>query len=495
VSQLRASLRRAAAAARTIRVRLTLWYVALLAVILLVFSGVLYVSLAERLAAEGDRALQAATQQVAASLEVADGRLGVGDALDTLPSGTVVVLYDATGRPVLANGPRASLPVLAAALRPDAPGGQRFQTVQLQGDAWRVLTTPLGDGAQPVAILQIARSEEDGTVALRQLVLLMALAVPATLLVAIAGGLFLAGRALDPIDRITRTAAQIGAEDLSQRIGCAQQADELGRLAATFDHMLERLEAAFQRQRQFTADASHELRTPLAMLASTIDVALQRRRAPAEYQRLLASLREDAAWLNQLLGDLLTLARADAGHDALEREVLDMQELATQVVTAMQPLAEARGVRLLRGHSDAVLVLGDQTRLLQLLVNLVDNGLKYTAPSGWVRVSVRQDAASAVLAVTDSGAGIAPEHLPHIFERFYRAAAARDRAAGGAGLGLAICSWIAEAHGGTIAAQSAVGRGTTMTVRLPAAPRPAPAAHAGAPPYVTALTAPAPPPR
>lgn len=488
MSRLSARLCQALEIVRTIRVRLTLWYVALLALILLVFCAFLYVSLAQRLSAEVDRSLQSATQQVAASLEITDGRLSLGDAPDALPSGTTVVLYDRAGTEVVANAPRSSLPVLSAALGRVAQSRQTFQTVQLQGDDWRVLTTPLNDGAQPIAVLQLARSEEDVAVALRQLVLLMGLAVPATLLVAIAGGLFLAGRALDPIDRITRTAARIGVEDLSRRIGFSQQADELGRLAATFDQMLDRLEAAFQRQRQFTADASHELRTPLAMLQSEIDVALQRRRAPAQYEQLLASLREDATRMSQLLAELLTLARADAGHAALEREALDIEELACQVLTAMQPLAESRGVRLLLAPVESVTVLGDQTRLMQLLVNLVDNGLKYTLPGGSVSLAVRQDAASAILEVTDTGQGIAPEHLPHVFERFYRADAARGRAGGGAGLGLAICQWIAEAHGGTVTVQSAVGRGTTVTVRLPATLSSGAAASNGAPPQATALT-------
>jgi heavy metal sensor kinase len=297
----------------------------------------------------------------------------------------------------------------------------------------------------------------------------MALAIPLTLLLAVAVGLFLAGRALDPIDRITRTADQIGAENLSRRLDLPPSADEVGRLAATFDRMLDRLDRAFRRQRQFTADASHELRTPLAMLISQAEVALGRRRTASEYQRVLAGVRDDARRMDQLLGELLTLARADAGQELLMREPLDLGDLTTDVVAAMEPLARARGVELRLGPIEAVEVQGDQTRLTQLLVNLVDNGLKYTPAGGPVTVSVERQDGTAVIQVADGGVGIASEHLPHVFERFYRVDAARSRAEGGAGLGLTIGRWIAEAHGGTIRADSELGRGSTFTVHLPLA--------------------------
>jgi heavy metal sensor kinase len=297
----------------------------------------------------------------------------------------------------------------------------------------------------------------------------MALAVPLTLLLASAGGLFLAGRALGPIDRITRAAAAIGAEDLSRRLEFRGSHDEIGRLAATFDRMLDRLDAAFRRQRQFTADASHELRTPLAVLASQIDVALERPRATEEYQQLLVSLREDTAQMGRLLGELLTLARADAGQQLLSRERLELGELVQNVVSTMQPLATQRGVQLAEDVRVQAVVDGDQTRLSQLLLNLVDNGLRYTPAGGKVCVSVEREGAWDVIKVADTGQGIASEHVPHVFERFYRADPSRARSDGGAGLGLAIGQWIARAHGGRIDVESQPGRGSTFSVYLPSA--------------------------
>ena len=465
-------LRGLMARAGSIRVRLTLWYVALLAVILVLFSGVLYLSLSRGLAEEMDISLSTEAARLIASMDFENGLavLGVGENPDNLQTGTVAALYDATGQRLVAYDPRQPVPSLPDALTRARYGQQTFLTASLRdGSQWRVLTLPVLDNGQQIGILQVARPMAEVTAAIQQLALLLAVAVPITLLLASAGGLFLAGRALGPIDRITRAAASIGAADLSRRLSFAGTNDEVGRLAATFDRMLDRLDSAFRRQRQFTADASHELRTPLTMLASQIDLALERKRTPDEYERLLRSLREDTGRMAQLVSELLTLARADAGQQLLTREDLDLGEVIRSVVPAMQPLAAQRGVRLTEQAEPGVNVSGDQTRLTQLLVNLVDNALRYTPAGGTVSVVLEREAGWAVLRVVDTGVGISREHLPHIFERFYRADPSRARSEGGAGLGLAICQWIARAHGGQIAVASEPGHGTTFTVRLPLA--------------------------
>jgi heavy metal sensor kinase len=471
---MRSLLRRAA----SIRVRLTLWYVALLALILLVFSGVLYVSLSRSLSEELDMTLSAEAARLITSVDFEDGALHLGAGPDNLRIGTVATLSDASGTHLLVYDPRQPLPVLPDPLNAAAHGRATFATASFQdGTEWRVMTTPVIENGTTIAILRVGRPVAEVNATLRQLALLLALAVPFTLLVASAGGLFLAGRALDPIDRITRAAAAISGDDLSRRLGFRGSRDEVGRLAATFDRMLDRLDRSFRRQRQFTADASHELRTPLTMLASEIDVALQRTRTPAEYEDLLRSLREDTARMSQLVAELLTLARADAGQQLLTREELDLGEVAGSVVLAMQPLAMQRGVKLLEHIDSPVPVAGDQTRLTQLLMNLVDNGLRYTPEGGMVSVSVRVNGEWAELRVEDTGSGIAAEHLPHLFERFYRADQARARSEGGAGLGLAIVQWIAQAHGGQITVNSGPGQGSAFTVQIPMAPVPSPAGY------------------
>jgi heavy metal sensor kinase len=464
------SLRRVMRRTTSIRVRLTLWYVALLGIILVVFSGLLYLSLSRGLRDELDLTLSTEAERLIASMDFENGVVRLGEQPDNLRVGTVAALYDSSGRRLIAYDPRQPLPALPAALSIAAQGGQTFATAPLpDGTQWRVLTTPVTENGIEIGILQVGRPAGEVDATLRQLAVLLALAVPFMLLVASAGGLFLAGRALDPIDHITRAAAAIGAEDLSRRLNFRGSRDEVGRLAATFDRMLDRLDRAFRRQRQFTADASHELRTPLTMLASQIDVALERRRTAAEYQELLRSLREDATRMTQLVGELLTLARADAGEQRLTKEELDLGELVRTVVQSMQPLAVQRGLELSEHDQPQVTVSGDQTRLTQLLINLVDNALRYTSSGGNVTVDVTQQADWAVLSVKDSGVGIAAEHVPHLFERFYRADSARARTDGGSGLGLAIAQWITQAHGGQILVESELGRGSTFTVRLPLA--------------------------
>jgi heavy metal sensor kinase len=464
------SVRRLVRRAAWIRVRLTLWYVALLAVILVAFSGLLYVNLARSLRGELDMTLSSEAARLIGSMDVENGAPQLGDAPDNLRIGTVAALYDRSGTRLLAYDPRQPLPALPDALSDGAQGHATFTTAALSdGTQWRVLTTPVTENGIPLGILQVGRPVAQVDVTLNQLALALVLTIPLTLLVASAGGLFLASRALNPIDRITRAAAGIGAEDLSRRLNFRGSRDEVGRLAATFDRMLDRLEAAFKRQRQFTADASHELRTPLTMLTSQIDVALERKRSPIEYEELLRSLREDSARMTQLVGELLTLARADAGQQLLSREDLDFSEVVRSVAESMRPLAARRGIELNEQLQPGVAISGDQTRLTQLAINLVENALRYTPPGGNVTVRVSADAGWAELRVGDTGVGIAPEHLPHVFERFYRADPSRARDEGGAGLGLAIVQWVTQAHGGQISVESELGRGTTFRVRLPLA--------------------------
>ncbi len=244
-------------------------------------------------------------------------------------------------------------------------------------------------------------------------------------------------------------------------------------MASTFDGMLDRLEAAFHRQRQFTADASHELRTPVALIRGQIEVALERRRRPAEYEQVLESLKQDTERLGRLLGELLTLARADAGDGLLAIESLDLSELVRQVLEVMRPMAVTGGVMLRSEASDVVLIQGDQTRLTQLVVNLISNAIRHTPNGGVVTVSVIAVRDEIRLQVHDTGVGIPVEHLPFVFDRFYRVDPSRQHADGGAGLGLAICKWVAEAHHGAIDVASTVNQGTSFTVRLPGAHVPA----------------------
>jgi heavy metal sensor kinase len=477
-----ASLRRGFA---TLRVRLTLWYVLLLALILAGFCTFIYLRLLRDLYTEADRLLVDEARGLLTALQTGD-ESNVDGLLADVPAGTIVIVTDtASGRELTSQSgsPQAAADLGAMAIQPvsdtsvtdTSVTNTSVRGVTLAGDpTWRLATLTGTDANHTEWIVRVARSDRDVVAALRQLLVQMAFGVPLALLVAIASGLFLAARALNPIDAITRTAAQIGAEDLGRRLGLRGR-DELARLAATFDGMLDRLERAFEQQRQFTADASHELRTPLAMLMSQIDIALERPRSTEQYQDTLRSMREDVAELSRLVSELLMLARAEAGREPLAAEQLDLAELASGVASSMEPLASARNIHLVAQDCGDAPIVGDETRLMQLVVNLVDNAIKYTPPGGVVTVATRRESEWAIVEVADTGPGIRPEHRQRIFERFFRVDSARSRS-GGAGLGLAISRWIAEAHGGEIRVESGPRGGTSFCVRLPGARVPAPVA-------------------
>jgi two-component system, OmpR family, sensor kinase len=298
------------------------------------------------------------------------------------------------------------------------------------------------------------------------------LIMPFFLILGALGSYWLAGRAFRPIHRLTRTAQQIEAEDLHQRVLVPRARDEVQDLALTFNEMIARLDKAFTQQRRFVADASHELRTPVAAIRSITDVVLAQGATEEEYVNVLSEVNVVTERLGHLINDLLTLARADEGQVLLERKPVRLDLLATDVAESTESLAIERDITVLVEAQEPVLVLGDEVRLIQVILNLLHNAITYTNAGGKVTLIVKTGDKNALLTVHDTGIGIAPEHLEHIFERFYRADAARSRAAGGSGLGLAIVDWLVRAHKGTIAVESKVGEGTTFTVSLPLADQP-----------------------
>jgi heavy metal sensor kinase len=281
---------------------------------------------------------------------------------------------------------------------------------------------------------------------------------------AVLGGGVLVRRGLRSLEEMATMAEGITAHRLDQRLALRAPPREVRRLADTFNAMLDRLHAAFAAQRRFVADASHELRTPLTTIRGRSEVLLLSPTLDAETREGLVMIRDEAGRMGRLVANLLLLARGDAAR-AIDQRPVELDVLLLEV--ARQARALAQGVTVTISHEDQVLVLGDADLLKQLLLNLVDNALTYTPPGGHIDLALSVVDGQARLAVHDTGIGIAPGELSHIFERFYRLDQARSRHSGGAGLGLAIARWIAEAHGGRIEAESAVGQGSTFTVVLP----------------------------
>lgn len=281
------------------------------------------------------------------------------------------------------------------------------------------------------------------------------------------GGWLIVTRALRPVAEIGAAARRIADGNLAERITPSDPDSELGRLAGVLNSTFARLETSFAEQRQFTADASHEVRTPLTVIISEAQAALARPRSEIEYRETLETCLEAAQDMRRLADSLLTLARLDSGQETNHRTELDLAALAESCVQLVRPLAEARSIEL-KTVLNPTSQCADAGRLRQVLVNLLDNAIHYNYERGSIEVRVSREGEVAVLQVADTGRGIAPEHLPHIFKRFYRADQARTSSEHRSGLGLAIVHSIVEAHGGTIAVESRLGLGTTFTVRLPA---------------------------
>jgi heavy metal sensor kinase len=275
-----------------------------------------------------------------------------------------------------------------------------------------------------------------------------------------------ASRAIRPIEAISAAAGKIAAGDLSQRIGVADTESELGRLAGVLNSTFARLEAAFANQARFTSDASHELRTPVSVILTQTQTALSRERAAVEYREALEACQRSAQRMRQLTESLLELARLDAGQETMRLEGFDLAGAARESVELIRPLAAERRLEI-RCELAETECFGDAERIGQVITNLLTNAVYFNRERGEIRLAVRPENGVALLAVTDTGEGISPEDLPHIFKRFYRADQSRSGNPGRAGLGLAICRAIVGANGGTIEVSSHPGEGSTFTVRLP----------------------------
>jgi heavy metal sensor kinase len=454
---------------RTLRVRLTLWYLLLMGLTLLLFSSYLYVRTLHSLINQTDAALQVAASQAFANLDNENGRPGFQNTENTQTvarrlseSGFAVRLLTPDGSVWDGFGDYTAVPPWT----PTSPG---YVTLARGNTRWRLYAQPLqAPDGRIIGWLQVAQSLEAVQEALGSLRTQLLLGLPLVLLLAGVGGLFLADRALRPMDHIARTAQAISASDLTRRIAYHGPADEVGRLANTFDHMLDRLQAAFERERRFTADASHELRTPLTTLKGRLDVTLSQPRSRVEYEDTLRDLGREVNRLIRLSTDLLFLARLDEGHLHLQPEALDFNDLLDALIEQVQPLAEAKGVSLITESPAGLVIHGDPDHLIRLFLNLLDNAIKYTPPGGQVTVRAGNEGAGVRVAIGDTGPGIPSEAIPHLFERFYRVEAARSRESGGAGLGLAIAYEIARWHGGTLEVRSEPGQDTTFAVFLPA---------------------------
>jgi two-component system OmpR family sensor kinase len=468
----------------SIRLRLTLWYVVLLAIILVIFSGVLYAVLAFSLFNEVDRTLETRAAEVQngvdAALQIqsdirillARGRVVLLPAAETFSTPGVYVQVMIEGSVVSRsqNLGELELSIPPSVLDRVNQGDSIFTNSTVAQVPLRMYVAPLRTRDQIVGAIVVAESTQPVADTLRRLATLLAFGVIGSLVVAAIVGALLARSALAPIDRMTQSAHGIAhAGDLTRRIEQPKTQDEVGRLAATFNEMLARIEELFRSQQRFLADVSHELRSPLTAIRGNLD--LLRRGAfenDQEREASLAAIDAESARMQRMVQDLLLLAQADAGVE-IRKQPVELDTLLLDVYRQARVMTTSVKVSL--GSEDQAQVLGDPDRLKQLFINLVDNAIKYTPSGGEVTLSLERDTEWVRVSVADTGAGIPEQDLPKIFDRFYRVDRARSREKGGTGLGLSIVKWIVDAHHGKIDVKSKLGKGTTFTVWLPLLPQ------------------------
>jgi len=451
-----------------IRVRLTLWYVLLMAITFAIAGGYLLIRFQNSLTNSIDSALRIAVSQAIMAIQDEDGALAFQD--EDSGSNFAQQFTDPNFAMRLLSPQGATLDTLGQTgnFSVWGPTESGFRTLSSTGDdeQWRVYSQPvLAPDNSYAGWVQAAQSLNTVTDTLQDFRDQLLWVIPFVLLLAGIGGYFLAGRTLRPIDQITRTAAEIEARDLSQRIGYQGPADEIGRLAETFDRMLERLKNAFERERRFTGDAAHELRTPLTVMKGQIEVTLSKSRSSNDYENTLRTLASPVDRLIRLSNALLFLSRSDQKQLSWEPENINLGELLILVVEQMQPLAEENRLTLYTDISPEIPFTGDKDHLIRLFLNLLDNAVKYTPAGGEVKVQTNVTKAEIQVAVHNDGPGIPKEHIRYIFDRFHRVDSDRSSETGGTGLGLAISREIAHMHGGRIEVQSQPGR-TVFTVHL-----------------------------
>ncbi|WKY45094.1 HAMP domain-containing sensor histidine kinase [Eubacteriaceae bacterium ES2] len=440
----------------SIRLKITLWYSLMNVFLLAVFLPVLYVLISNSIITNEKGILRNAASQVILGCEIENDRV-VWSEETKLPDDANVAIVDINGNFLVNNSKLDSITT-------DPFRAGEFQTITKQGSSWLVYDESLKNDNSILAYVRVYSSFNSVNSFLTKVKIIMMIAAPVYLLIATAGGLFIAHKALKPITKITRTAAEIEKGDLSLRIKGINTEDEVGHLADTFNGMLEHLETAFKREKQFSSDASHELRTPVSIIIAYSEalIASQNKITSEEKQNYFELIHSEGRKMKVIISQLLMLTRGYEGKYQLEIETIDLNEIITNVIEQLLETASESIIELQYDSNEEIMCRGDQSLITQMLFNLIENGIKYGKPGGYVRVSASIEKNSTQITITDNGMGISQEDLPYIFDRFYRADKSRDRS--GTGLGLSIVKWIVEEHNGKIQMNSVPGEGTIFFI-------------------------------
>ncbi len=456
----------------SIGVRLTLWYLAIFALAQILFGAGMWFILRHNLYDLVDDALEGQVDDLRNFLEaqkkdasIAKLQEEVSESYGIEHSGDYLEIYAENDQLIYRS---AFLEAHQSMLLPsDQVQRPTMRNLRIDHRRFRFAFQKLAINGH-VFTVETGIPTEDAVATLRLFRSYLLMFAPLLLLLAAGGGYWLSRRALSPVDALVRTAREVSGANLSSRLQKLDTGDELQRLSDTLNEMLDRIESAFQRITQFTADASHELRTPVSLIRTEAELALRRSRGEAEYQESLRHILLEAERTTVLIEQLLSMARADSGRETLCLQPVNLCQTLRSVVSGWQQVATIRNLQFSASiDAPESFVMGDETLLRRLADVLLDNAFKYTPTPGSIHLLLERKRENAVVTVQDSGVGVAEEEQSRIFERFYRVDKARSRAQGGAGLGLAIAQWIVTQHRGSIAIESVPGQGATFRVELP----------------------------
>ncbi|MDR2018871.1 MAG: HAMP domain-containing protein [Syntrophobacterales bacterium] len=462
-----------------IRWRLTIWYGAILALILVVFSSGVYVYFRNSLQKSIDTKIKSIAEVLSSSMTETHGNTVLGNferylenVLGRKPKGKFIQIIDRSGKigAKMSDIETETVPTSFNTMERALRGEVVYETLGAKRPRLRMITLPIADGKaeskKVTSIVQVGTSLEDFDETMTKLLIVMIIGIPTSLSATVMVGYFMARKTLRPVDQLRKTAVKISSTNLDERIDIGNRKDELSRLAETFNAMISRLKDAFLRINQFSLDVSHELKTPLTILKGETEVALRKDRGPEEYKKLLVSSLEEVDRMTRIIDDLLLLSKSDPKDVRLNINDIALRDLLMDVCMDMRIFAEKKEIELSINELSDVRLRGDELKLRRMFLNIVENGIKYTGKGGRVEVSSFVNDGYVQINVKDNGVGISEDDINYVFDRFYQADKSRRRE-GGSGLGLSISKWIAEAHKGSIQVESRPMKGSLFLIKLP----------------------------
>ena len=442
----------------TIRSKITLWYASLLLVLLVIFNVFIYITISKILYQNTEDLLKSDAHQVFSIIQSEGFNINLDIPYKIIATNTYFVIFDVNGNTGIKSEILPEIVNLTI-------GQEQLRNVSINKTNWIVYDTPIKNNDKVIGWIRVSRSLESLTDTLFNLRIIMFISVPLYGLLASIGGLFLAKRALHPIDYITKTAQEISKGDLTQRLKLNKTEDEVGKLAVVFDEMLDKLENSIKKERQFASDASHELRTPISIISAQAEEVLRGNREIKEYKEAIETVLNESIKMSHIISQLLMIYRSDEGRYKFNYEILNLNMIIEDIVNEFGDVAKANGLSISFNADEEIKIKADQTLITRLFINIIDNALKYTNRDGKINISLSSINNCAVTVIEDTGIGISEKDMPHIFDRLYQVDKSREDR--GSGLGLAIAKWIIELHKGEIKVESKVNFGSKFVIKLP----------------------------